>query len=54
MLPPEAAIPAAGTVAAGSGSSLILPAAAVLAVPLAIAAGETGNPILDTASFATD
>ena len=48
VLPPAAAIPAAGTVAAGAGSGLILPAA-VLAIPLAIGAGETGNPILSTA-----
>jgi len=46
-LPPAAAIPAAGSVAAGAGSSLILPAS-VLAIPLAIGAGETGNPILST------
>ena len=49
VLPPAAAIPAAGTVAAGASSSLILPAA-VLAIPLAIGAGETGQPILSTAS----
>ena len=49
VLPPAAAIPAAGTVAAGAGSSLVLPAA-VLAIPLAIGAGETGQPILSTAS----
>ena len=47
-LPPGAAIPAAGSVVAGSGSSILLPAAA-LALPLAIGAGETGNPILSTA-----
>ena len=47
-LPPGAAIPAAGSVVAGSGSGILLPAA-VLALPLAIGAGETGNPIMNTA-----
>lgn len=48
-LPPGAAIPAAGATAAGAGSSILLPSA-ILAIPLAIGAGETGNPILSTAN----
>ena len=46
-MPPSGAFPGAGAAAAGAGGGFVIPAV-ILSIPMAVAGGETGNPIMNT------